>query len=108
MAKTTLRAEASSAAAARRFVRDVLTNRDLETLAEPAALLTSELVTNAVLYARSDIVVEVHFSPPCVRFEVRDASPDPPVHRSARPTEAVPGRGLELVEAMAGQLGNAR
>ncbi len=35
MVKTTLRAEAPSAAAARRFVRDVLTNRDLERLAEP-------------------------------------------------------------------------
>jgi hypothetical protein len=74
-------------------------------MAEPAALLTSELVANAVLSARSDVVVEVLFPSPCVRFEVRDASPEPPVHHGARPNEAVPGRALDLVAAMADNWG---
>jgi anti-sigma regulatory factor (Ser/Thr protein kinase) len=104
-AKTTLPAEASSAAAARRFVRDVLANRDLEGLAEPAALLTSELVANAVLFARSDVVVEVLFPSPCVRFEVRAREPGASRAHGARPNEAVPGRALDLVAAMADNWG---
>ena len=52
-ARTTFAADAAGAGCARRFVRDVLASRDLEELAEQAALLTSELVTNAVLYAGS-------------------------------------------------------
>jgi len=100
-AKTTFRAEASSAGAARRFVTDVLSSRELEVLADPAALLTSELVTNAVLYARSDVVVEVLFSAPCVRVEVGDGSPEWPVRHRDSPDETASGHGLELVESMA-------
>jgi hypothetical protein len=69
-------------------VKDVLANRDLEGLAEPAALLTSELVANAVLFARSDVVVELLFPSPCVRFEVRAREPGASRAHGARPNEA--------------------
>ncbi len=49
--------------------------------------------------------VEVLFPARCVRFEVRYASSEPPVHRGASPNEAVPGRGLDLVEATADKWG---
>ena len=100
-ATTTLSAEASSAGTARRFVSDVLRNRGMEDLADVAALLTSELVTNAVLHARSAIVLEVRCSSPCVRIQVRDTSSEPAVRRVGRPSAAVPGRGLQLVGALA-------
>jgi anti-sigma regulatory factor (Ser/Thr protein kinase) len=105
-AKTILPAEAGSAGAARRFVRDVLANRNLEeALGERAALLTSELVTNAVLYAGSPVSVHVVIASPCVRVEVHDSSPQRPVRRRPRPDEGVPGHGLQLVEAMADDWG---
>ena len=103
--RTTLRPDPSSAGAARRFISDVLLSRGLEPVAESAALLTSELVTNAVLYARSEVIVEVVISPSCVRIEVHDASAEPPVARLGRPDESVPGYGLEMVGALADSWG---
>jgi hypothetical protein len=44
-------------------------------------------------------------SSPCVRVELRDSSPEPPVHRRGHPDETVPGRGLQLIEAMADNWG---
>lgn len=105
-ATTILSPEASNAGAARRFVSDVLVNRAMEDLAEVVALLTSELVTNAVLHARSDVVLEVLFRSPCLRIQVWDESADPAVRRRGRPSGVVPGRGLQLVEALADNWGS--
>lgn len=104
-AATTLRATASSAGAARRFVNDVLVNRGMERVADVAALLTSELVTNAIIHARSPVHLDLVMFASHVRVEVRDLSPAPPARRRDRPLAAVPGRGLELVEALANRWG---
>lgn len=74
-------------------------------MADVGALLTSELVTNAVLYARSDVVLRVVVTSSSVRVEVRDSSAEPPVARLGRPDEAVPGHWLELVAALADNWG---
>lgn len=76
-------------------------------LVDTAALLVSELVTNAVVHARSAVGVTVTVNRYGVLVEVADHSPHLPVQRSFT-TEATTGRGLELLEALAVQNGARR
>jgi anti-sigma regulatory factor (Ser/Thr protein kinase) len=92
----------TSAGEARRFVGDVLrdSGRSTDEVLDAAVLLTSELVTNAVLYSAGTINVDVDLDVTAVRVEVADTSGQSPAPRDA-PPEAMSGRGLHLVEAMA-------
>ena len=65
-------------AEARAFVAATLRRWDLEALVVDAELLTSELVTNAVLHARSDVTVSVAVADGTAEIGVTDASPEPP------------------------------
>ncbi len=97
-----LAARPSSPAQARRFVADVLRRHGVNGITGVTGdcmLLTSELVTNALLYARTAVDLTVRFGPGLVRVAVGDESPLPPVPRSAS-AEAESGRGLALVEAI--------
>jgi anti-sigma regulatory factor (Ser/Thr protein kinase) len=92
--------------AARRFVIDTL-RADAVGLAgataglvDDAALVVTELATNAVVHARSDFTVVVSWSHDRVRISVRDASPVPPTDRPAS-LVACSGRGLAVVAALA-------
>lgn len=71
-------------------------------------LLTSELVTNAVLYGQSElgarIELRISFTPAMVRIGVHDQSPAPPVAQSVSP-DATSGRGLDLVDAVSSAWG---
>jgi anti-sigma regulatory factor (Ser/Thr protein kinase) len=62
-------------------------------------LLVTEVVTNAVLHARSEARVVVRLLPAAVRVEVVDSDDSFPVRRNPRP-DMPGGRGLELVEKM--------
>ena len=65
---------------ARRHARDQLrhSSADIDTV----VLLVSEVVTNAVLHARSDVFLTVQDQGRTARVEVRDSSPMPPrLHR---------------------------
>lgn len=106
-ARTHLSSHPTSAAAARRFVRDVLTTWPVE-LPDPDAVLlcTDELVTNAIVHVASDIDVVVRWDDGVVRVEVHDRSPRPPL-RQVHPVDAEAGRGLELIEAMTERWGVA-
>jgi anti-sigma regulatory factor (Ser/Thr protein kinase) len=97
-----LPSQATSPGEARRFVGDVLRGHgvDTEEVVDAALLLTSELVTNAVLYAAGTINVDVDLDLTAVRVEVGDDSADAPAPRPAD-LDAGSGRGLQLVEAMA-------
>ena len=97
-----LPSQPTSPGEARRFVGNVLRGHGLDTdeVVEAALLLTSELVTNAVLYAAGSIEVDVDIDLRGVRVEVGDHSTQPPSPRDAGPEETS-GRGLHLVEAMA-------
>jgi anti-sigma regulatory factor (Ser/Thr protein kinase) len=97
-----LPARPTSPGEARRFVGEVLRDHGLETgeVIEAAALLTSELVTNAVLHAAGTINIDVDLDLTAVRVEVADCSEEPPAPRDAAP-EDTSGRGLHLVQAMA-------
>lgn len=89
----------ASVRSARRLVADALRDWGLEHLAEPAVLLVSELVTNAVLHARTHLAVEVQRTAQVVRVAVWDASRRRPVRRRQEMTAAT-GRGLGLLSAV--------
>ena len=97
-----LPARPTSPGEARRFVGDVLRGHGFATpeVVDAALLLTSELVTNAVLYTAGTINVDVDLDLTAVRVEVADASAVRPAPQDAGPEDAS-GRGLHLVEAMA-------
>lgn len=97
--------DATSAAEARRFVTQLLgTWHCDDELVSSVALLTTELVTNSVLHAGSPLDVTVRLTGSALRVEVRDEHETLP---AARPyaTDAMTGRGLRLVEAVASRWG---
>lgn len=82
---------------ARQFVRDALEGSDVDL--DTATLLVSEVVTNAVLHARSPVTVSVTSREDVARIEVSDGSPVPPRLHTFSSTSAT-GRGLRLVEQL--------
>jgi anti-sigma regulatory factor (Ser/Thr protein kinase) len=104
-ARTSLEPSLTSVGAARRFVRDVLITRKVEALVvDTVELLTSEVVTNALLHARTAEELVISLKSSRVRIEVTDTSPDPPVRRTVE-LEAASGRGLSIVDALAAAWG---
>jgi hypothetical protein len=100
LARTFLR-EGRGPADARRFVVETLTAWGYGDLVDDAAVIITELATNAVIHARTDFTVTVSRLPGGpIRIAVRDASPMPPRPRRPQPLENS-GRGLGLVEAIA-------
>lgn len=98
--RTVLPCDASSAGKARRLVRRELASVDDPDLVDAASLLVSELVTNAILHARTDIALFARVRDGVFRAEVSDANSTLPTQR--RPSElAGTGHGLQLIEAIA-------
>lgn len=95
-----------SARAARRFVSQVLTEWDDDEgdLTDTVTLLVSELVTNAVVHAGSDVEVVVRLTANAARIEVTDASAEAISPRDATEEEDS-GRGLALVGSLAERWG---
>lgn len=95
-------ADATAPRVCRDFVRAVLFTHDREPLVMPAALCTSELVTNVHLHTKGAAMLRIRLNPARLHVSVFDESPDPPV--VARPAAGVAacwGRGLALVEEVA-------
>jgi two-component sensor histidine kinase len=106
-ARTRLTSHPTSAAAARRFVRDVLNRWRVGEREEPVLLCTDELVTNAIVHVASSIeVVVLRSADGMIRVEVHDESSRPPLRRLAS-IDAESGRGLQLVEALSSRWGVA-
>ncbi|MGY2874477.1 CheY-like chemotaxis protein [Marmoricola sp. URHA0025 HA25] len=85
---------------ARAVVTDLLQGWGYQELVDDAALVVSELVTNAVTHAGSNCAVLVNRSGDGVRIEVRDQGTGMPSPRS--PSDAAEsGRGLMIVSALA-------
>ncbi|MET7741998.1 ATP-binding protein [Streptomyces sp. NPDC005385] len=80
-----------------------------KSVVDDLALITSELVTNAVLHvspaSSREIGVTLYLSPSLVRLEVRDSSYETPVVRQATQEEQN-GRGLLLVSLLANRWGS--
>jgi len=94
-----------SARQARRFVADVLTTAGVDPdRRDTAVLLTSELVTNGIVHALTDLQVTVEATAAWVRVEVVDGNPNLPQRRDYD-DEAMTGRGLEMLELLADELG---
>jgi PAS domain S-box-containing protein len=89
---------------ARRFVASTLRRMELDHLEDAATLAVSELVTNAVLHARTEIDVTVRSDHERVCVTVGDLSTVPPVARSYG-AYATTGRGVGLVTAVVDDLG---
>lgn len=102
-ARLSLAPQVASAGLARRWLAEQLSGSKID-LAETALLLTSEIVTNAVLHARTPIDVAVQIAPGRVRVEVADRSPVLPVTKHYD-RSAETGRGLVLLEALASDWG---
>ena len=96
---------ARSVREARHFVRSLLADAGREAWADATELALSEIVTNGVLHAHTELVVRVEVGPDAVSVEVRDGNPALPAQRRVRTEEATTGRGLELVAALARECG---
>jgi len=95
-----LSSDLTSAAQARRVVRQILQDVARDEWCDSAELAVSEVVTNSVLHARTEIEVRVGVYPDEVCVEVRDHSSTLPSRRDYD-TEATTGRGMGLVAALA-------
>lgn len=102
-----LPSDTMAAREARRRVVQLLADRCPLTTVETAALLTSELVTNAVVHGAPPVELRVELAEQVVRVEVHDGADDPPVLRQAGPSDAG-GRGLAIVDALASRWGAQR
>lgn len=99
-----------SVATARSFVRDTLQGWGFADIVDDAVVLTSELVTNAVVHAGTHADVLCLRTEDGVRIEVSDRYPEREVPvQSAAVTMGSPdregGRGLQLCAALAGRWG---
>jgi len=103
-AHTRLDRNTASPRAARRFVSEALHLWELDDLTDTVTLLVSELVTNAVVHAGSDVEVMVRLTVDAAIVAVTDTSELAPAPREAADDETS-GRGLALVEAMARRWG---
>ena len=95
-----------SVPAARRWVDDHL-DPVPDDVRRTVGLLTSELVTNAVLHAATPVTVTLRRDAEAIRVEVADQSPQLPTLKSYG-EDAATGRGLHLVSALADSWGSRR
>jgi anti-sigma regulatory factor (Ser/Thr protein kinase) len=99
-----LPASVTSAREARAFTRATLTRWDHADLADDAALVVTELVTNAVTHAGSSCELRLVIGPHSLRIEVADGgsgTPDPLPPSATRNH----GRGLHMIDAVASAWG---
>jgi GAF domain-containing protein/anti-sigma regulatory factor (Ser/Thr protein kinase) len=93
--------------AAHTFVDDRLRSWGLAAISDDLQLIVSEIVTNALIHAGSDVDVRLRAFADHVRLETRDSDSNPPVPSPLAVSEeengrAEHGRGLVIVEALAG------
>jgi GAF domain-containing protein/anti-sigma regulatory factor (Ser/Thr protein kinase) len=100
------RRDLSGVRQARTFVHDRLSCWGLADMSDDLELIASEIVTNALVHAGSDVDVRLRMYEDRIRLEVRDSASDPPVPIPYSLSEegcsrAEHGRGLFLVDALA-------
>lgn len=92
--------------AARRFISDFCSAAKLsQEVCEVAAVLTSELVTNAVRYGGSQAILEARMPGGVLRVSVADDNPALPMVGPAPDVTAESGRGVLLVSTLSARWG---
>lgn len=104
-AVTDLPADPRSPREARRIVSRTLHEWDLDDVVDVAELLTSEVVTNALLHAGSPVRLVIALDDRTLRIEAHDHGSHAPVLRRVG-SDSHSGRGLALVEALATEWGS--
>ncbi|MCW2544477.1 MAG: hypothetical protein JWM40_2029 [Frankiales bacterium] len=94
----------SSAGVARRVVACQLREWHFESLCEDAAVIVTELISNAVRHAGTELELRMVHLPHGLRLEVSDGSQAPPMRRPANDNDEG-GRGLHLVDALSTRYG---
>jgi anti-sigma regulatory factor (Ser/Thr protein kinase) len=102
--QVSLLARPSAARDARRWVCARLVELRLEPLADAVELLTSEVVTNALIHAGTPMVLRLRPQGAGVEVEVEDGSSLPPARRHYSST-ATTGRGVEVLDSLADEWG---
>jgi anti-sigma regulatory factor (Ser/Thr protein kinase) len=96
-------ASPESVPTARHFVANAAGDLPKE-IAESAALMVSELATNAIKHGGTDFEVLVERTASSLHVEIVDRGEGSPIVRRARPEDSS-GRGLHIVEALADDWG---
>ncbi|GAB2968441.1 ATP-binding protein [Streptomyces pseudoechinosporeus] len=99
------RADLRAVPEVRRALRELLSRWGRPGRSEIAELLTSELVTNALVHTDSDAVLTATVGPSGLRVEVRDFLGRKPSLQPANADEGTHGRGLVLVQSLADEWG---
>ena len=102
-----LPAELRSAGEARAMVRRTLEGWCDDELLDDIALCVSELVTNAVVHARSAPRILVHVRPTVIHVEISDDSDVMPVVKHADPHDTS-GRGMAILGGLSDRWGSRR
>ncbi|MGA4980779.1 ATP-binding protein [Streptomyces cellulosae] len=106
--RTLGRADLRAVAESRRALRELLRHRCDPERSAVAELLTSELVTNALVHTDRDAVLTADVGPWGLRVEVRDFTAREPRPRPRTGNDTTNGRGLLLVESLADDWGVRR
>jgi anti-anti-sigma factor len=93
--------EDGAAARARRFVRRQCAHWALDDLVEMAVLLANELVTNAIVHARTRLDLRLDLRGARLHIAVRDHDPRPATLRTDDDELAERSRGLVIVDSTA-------
>ncbi|WEO94506.1 ATP-binding protein [Streptomyces sp. FXJ1.172] len=99
------RADLKAVPEARRELRELLRHWGKPGRSEIAELLTSELVTNALVHTDDDAVLTAVVQPGGLRVEVRDFLARRPELRGRDTDDDTHGRGLVLVQSLADSWG---
>ncbi|MEU6992614.1 ATP-binding protein [Streptomyces sp. NPDC046465] len=95
------RADLRAVSEVRRALRELLRHWGKPGRSETAELLTSELVTNALVHTDHDAYVTATLGPRGLRVEVRDFVAVRPEPRVPNADDGTNGRGLILVQSLA-------
>ncbi|MFJ6937745.1 ATP-binding protein [Streptomyces sp. NPDC101132] len=101
MSRTVRRADLRAVGEVRRALRELLRPWGRADSADVAELLTTELVTNALVHTDQGAEVTASLAASRLRVEVRDHATRHPLPLVPAADDGTHGRGLLLVEAMA-------
>jgi anti-sigma regulatory factor (Ser/Thr protein kinase) len=101
---TQLESTTAAPSKARHQLRAVVEDRVSQDVMEIAELLVSELVTNAVTHGSGPVVLSIDCTDTLLTVTVSDESPEHPKLQPER-LMAVDGRGVRMIEALAGAWG---